>query len=113
MEFRINGACFGEYSLRGFRMSDKAQLAPATAPVPPAAYHGNEINLPPPGTKRWVMRRKAEVVNGVRTGVITIEEACNRYNISAEEFASWQRLIEHHGIRGLRTTRVQQYRLRP
>ena len=94
-------------------MSEKAQSAPATVPGMPAAYHGSEISLPPPGTKRWVMRRKAEVVNGVRTGVITLEDACSRYNISAEEFASWQRLIESHGIRGLRTTRVQQYRIRP
>ena len=94
-------------------MSDEAQLAPATAPVMPAAYYGSEINLPPAGTKRWVMRRKAEVVNGVRRGVITLADACSRYNISEEEFNSWQRLIENHGIRGLRTTRVQQYRLRP
>jgi hypothetical protein len=27
-----------------------------------------------------------------------------------EEFLSWQRMIESHGMRGLRTTRLQEYR---
>ncbi len=66
--------------------------------------------LPPPGTKRWVIRRKAEVVSAVRNGVITLEEACRRYKLSIEEFLSWQRLIENHGLAGLRTTRLQDYR---
>ena len=67
-------------------------------------------DLPPPETKRWVIRRKAEVVAGVRNGLISLEDACNRYKLSAEEFISWQKLIEEHGMRGLRTTRLQQYR---
>lgn len=70
-------------------------------------------DLPPPDTKRWVIRRKAEVVAGVRCGLITLEEACRRYTLSVEEFLSWQRLIESHGLRGLRTTRLQDYRRRP
>ncbi len=67
-------------------------------------------DLPPPETKRWVIRRKAEVVAAVRNGLISLEEACNRYKLSVEEFLSWQRLIDQHGMRGLRTTRLQQYR---
>ena len=67
-------------------------------------------NLPPPETKRWVVRRKAEVVAAVRGGLITLEEACTRYTLSVEEFLSWQRLIERHGLAGLRTTRIQDYR---
>ena len=67
-------------------------------------------DLPPPGTKRWVIRRKAEVVTAVRAGLLTLEEACARYNLSVEEFLSWQSLIDKHGMRGLRTTRLQQYR---
>lgn len=70
-------------------------------------------DLPPPDTKRWVIRRKAEVVAGVRAGLISLEEACRRYTLSVEEFVSWQRLIESHGLRGLRTTRLQDYRRRP
>lgn len=67
-------------------------------------------DLPPPNTKRWVIRRKAEVVAGVRNGLISLEDACNRYKLSVEEFLAWQRLIDEHGMRGLRTTRLQQYR---
>ncbi|MGF1608435.1 MAG: DUF1153 domain-containing protein [Kiloniellales bacterium] len=67
-------------------------------------------DLPPPDTKRWVIRRKAEVVTAVRSGLISLEEACDRYKLSVEEFLSWQRLIDRHGMRGLRTTRLQQYR---
>jgi len=69
-----------------------------------------EADLPPPDTKRWVMRRKAEVVAGVRSGLISLEEACRRYTLSVEEFLSWQRLIDSHGVRGLRATRLQDYR---
>src|SRR5690606_18178855 len=69
-------------------------------------------DLPPPDTKRWVIRRKAEVVAGVRCGLISLEEACRRYSLSVEEFVSWQRLIEALGRRGLRTSRLQHYRRR-
>lgn len=67
-------------------------------------------DLPPANTKRWVIRRKAEVVASVRNGMITLEEACTRYKLSIEEFLSWQRLIEDHGLAGLRSTRLQHYR---
>jgi len=67
-------------------------------------------DLPSPNTKRWVIRRKAQVVVAVRSGVISLDEACRRYNLSIEEFLSWQRLIDRHGIGGLRATRIQQYR---
>lgn len=67
-------------------------------------------DLPPPETKRWVIRRKAEVVAGVRAGLISLEDACKRYKLSIEEFLSWQRMIDSHGMRGLRVTRLQDYR---
>lgn len=67
-------------------------------------------DLPPPETKRWVSRRKAEVVAAVRHGLLSLEDACRRYNLSVEEFLSWQRLIERHGLPGLRATRLQDYR---
>ncbi len=67
-------------------------------------------DLPPTNTKRWVIRRKAEVVAGVRSGLLTLEEACKRYSLSIDEFLSWQRLMESHGVRGLRATRIQDYR---
>lgn len=67
-------------------------------------------SLPPPETKRWVIRRKAEVVAAVRAGVLSLEEACQRYTLSIEEFLSWQRLVDSHGLPGLRVTRLQDYR---
>lgn len=68
------------------------------------------IDLPPANTRRWVVRRKAAVVAAVRLGMITLEEACDRYSLTVDEFLSWQRLVEQHGIPGLRATRVQHYR---
>ena len=67
-------------------------------------------DLPPPNTKRWVIRRKAEVVAAVRGGLLSLEQACNRYTLTTEEFSSWQKAIDRHGLPGLRATRVQQYR---
>ena len=48
-------------------------------------------DLPPPNTTRWVARRKAAVMAAVRSGRITMEEALHRYQISEEEYFSWQR----------------------
>jgi hypothetical protein len=67
-------------------------------------------DLPAPDTKRWVIRRKAAVVAAVKSGVITLDEVCQRYNISPQEFVIWQELIEKHGVRGLRVTRLKDYR---
>ena len=67
-------------------------------------------DLPPKDTKRWVIRRKAEVVAAVRGGLLSLEEACNRYTLTVDEFLSWQMSIDQHGLAGLRTTRIQQYR---
>ncbi len=66
--------------------------------------------LPPPETRRWVVRRKAQVVAAVRNGILTFDEACERYRLSEEEFKSWVSLYDHHGVRGLRATRMQEYR---
>lgn len=67
-------------------------------------------DLPPTDTRRWVIRRKAEVVAAVRGGLLNLEAACERYGISEEEFDTWTRAIDRFGIQGLRTTRIQKYR---
>jgi hypothetical protein len=67
-------------------------------------------DLPPPETRRWVIRRKAEVVAAVRGGLLSLEEACQRYTLTVDEFLSWQSSIDQHGLAGLRTTRIQHYR---
>ena len=69
--------------------------------------------LPAPDTKRWVARRKAVVVDAVRSGALSLDEACRRYQLSAEEFHAWQKAIDAHGVAGLRVTRLQIYRDAP
>jgi hypothetical protein len=67
-------------------------------------------SLPPPSTTRWVVRRKAEVVAAVNGGLLSVDEACQRYTLSLEEFASWQRAVDRSGMPGLRVTRIQHYK---
>jgi hypothetical protein len=67
-------------------------------------------SLPAPGTTRWVVRRKAEVVSAVNGGLLTVDEVCERYSLSLEEFASWQRAVDRSGMPGLRVTRIQHYK---
>ncbi len=74
----------------------------------PAAFAPFE--LPEPRTKRWVPRRKAQVVAAVQGGVLSLDEACVRYALTVEEFVSWQRAIDRHGLAGLRATHAQDYR---
>jgi hypothetical protein len=82
---------------------EKYVIGPTGAPLTLA-------DLPPENTQRWVIRRKAEVVAAVHGGLLSLDEACNRYSLTSEEFMGWQRSIERHGLAGLRTTRLQQYR---
>lgn len=67
-------------------------------------------SLPAPGTTRWVVRRKAEVVAAVAGGLLSVDEVCERYGLSLEEFAGWQRAIDRSGMPGLRVTRIQHYK---
>lgn len=64
-------------------------------------------DLPAADTKRWVPRRKAEVVAAVRGGLLSLEDACERYALTVEEFLSWQRNVERYGLAGLRATHQQ------
>ena len=69
-----------------------------------------DAGLPPPDTKRWSPGRKAAVVAAARGGLITREEACERYMLSDEELLAWERALDQNGVPGLRTTRLQSYR---
>lgn len=66
--------------------------------------------LPPANAVRWVVQRKAEVVAAVAGGLLTIDEACERYGLSLEEFTRWESAISIRGMLGLRVTRIQEYR---
>ena len=67
-------------------------------------------DLPPPDTVRWVIRRKGEVVAAVHGGLISLNQACRRYQLSIDEFRSWEKLLKAHGLAGLRITRSKKYR---
>src|SRR5688572_14044528 len=68
------------------------------------------LDLPPPDTTRWVKSRKMAVVEAVRQGALTDEEACSRYNLSPEELTSWKSLLRQFGPDALRTTHLNEYR---
>ena len=78
--------------------------------IGPVGQPLNVDNLPPSDTVRWVIRRKAEVVTAVKNGLVGMDEACERYHLSLEEFLKWEKLVNAHGMRGLQTTRTQKYR---
>ena len=73
--------------------------------IGPEGYKLTLQNLPAANTSRWVSRRKAEVVLGVQSGLISLAEACARYSLSVEEFAAWQKAMDRDGVAGLRATR--------
>lgn len=68
------------------------------------------MDLPPSDTVRWSPYRKALIVDGVRNGIISIDEACRRYQLSADELQTWQRAITTHGVGALLVTRAQYHR---
>jgi hypothetical protein len=63
--------------------------------------------LPPPDTRRWVASRKAQVVSAVDAGLLTLDQALARYDLSLEEFCSWRRAMDRAGVAGLRATWAQ------
>lgn len=67
-------------------------------------------DLPPANTLRWVASRKATVVKAVAAGLISKEEALERYALSVEEFDTWQEAITRYGIKALKVTDIQKYR---
>jgi len=54
-------------------------------------------DLPAADTDRWVMSRKAKIVDAVQGGLITMEDACWRYALTIEEFHSWEIAVERWG----------------
>lgn len=67
-------------------------------------------DLPPPETVRWVASRKAVVVKAVKHGLISRDEAKNRYELSDDELDSWAFAVDRHGESALKTTALQKYR---
>lgn len=65
------------------------------------------LDLPPADTKRWVTRRKAAVAAAVESGLLSLEEACRKYGMSAEELKAWRLALKEFGPKGLQTTKNQ------
>jgi hypothetical protein len=61
-------------------------------------------NLPQTGRIRWAARRKAELIAAVSGGLLTMQQACQRYAISTEEFVVWERRYMRCGLKGLRVS---------
>ena len=91
----------------GSKKTKSANLRTMAAPFGSLLSHND---LPPPGTKSWVVGRKVEVVAGVRGGLISLKDALRRYNLTVDEFRSWQRLFDNHGPDGLKITRLKESR---
>jgi hypothetical protein len=101
----------GSTSIRRFSVMQKQD---DRAPKKVMGPTGDEVTLetlPAPGAGvRWVPRRKAELVAAVNGGLLTLEEACERYVLTEEEFRSWEGYLSRHGMKGLSTTKLARYR---
>ncbi|MEL6509143.1 MAG: DUF1153 domain-containing protein [Pseudomonadota bacterium] len=69
-----------------------------------------QADLPPKETIRWVSSRKAAVVKGVAFGLISMEQAMERWSLSEEELREWTEALTLHGEGALKTTALQHYR---
>lgn len=67
-------------------------------------------DLPDPRTTRWVASRKAAIVRGVMSGLVTEEEVCDMYGLTEEELDSWRVAVLEHGTEGLKTTALRRHR---
>ena len=67
-------------------------------------------DLPPPRSTHWGPKQKARVVAAVESGLLSLQEARRLYELSLEEFASWQRAIHAYGLQGLRALRLRMSR---
>jgi transposase-like protein len=66
---------------------------------------GFDDGLPLPGVARWSPKRKATIVQAVRSGALSIKEACRRYSLSEAELADWLNRYAVEGRRGLSVTK--------
>jgi hypothetical protein len=98
-----------EHRVRTFASASEASPVIGKHVIGPAGRLLTVADLPSPDTKRWVVRRKAEVVAAVRGGLLSLEEACSRYSLNFEEFQRWEHCIDCFGVDGLRTTWAQFY----
>lgn len=64
----------------------------------------------PQGDQRWVARRKAVVVKAIEHGLLSREDAMERYGLTEEELACWFSAIARNGTGGLKIKAIQKNR---
>lgn len=62
-------------------------------------------DLPKDNNVRWTRNMKTIVVRAVEAGLISLDEAVGRYNLSYEEFEGWKKALAEKGPNGLKATR--------
>lgn len=65
----------------------------------------------PTGMERWVARRKALVVQAIEHGLLTRQEAVERYALTDEELSGWIAAAGRFGAGGLKVKAIRQNRL--
>lgn len=59
------------------------------------------------GAARMTAGRKSIVVEAIRRGILTHARACEMFDLSLEELASWLERDKRFGVPGLRATKIQ------
>jgi len=77
-------------------------------PTGPAGEALSRDDLPANADIRWVRRRKARVVAAVRSGILSLHEALERYSLSVEEFVGWEREVAGELAERRRTGRLRE-----
>jgi hypothetical protein len=85
-------------------------MSVATIVVGPCGDVLTRREMPQNFRLRWTARRKAEVVIAVETGILSLNEACERYIISPEEFFTWKNDYAHEGMESLRCNALKRQR---
>lgn len=65
----------------------------------------------PSGLERWVARRKAMVVQAIEHGLLTRDEAVDRYALTDEELSGWMTAVARHGAGGLKVKAIRRNRM--
>lgn len=60
------------------------------------------IKYTAPGARCWTMRRKAELVEQVLDGEITLQSALMLHDLSADEFSGWVSQFQKNGYSALK-----------
>src|SRR4051794_6571310 len=102
-------ASAGVFVLRGWPMMMTSPVLARRVLAPDGSVL-TLADLPQPDAQRWVASRKAIIVAAVRGGLLSMSDACARYRLTTEEFLNWQTQVDRNGLKGLRATRVQEYR---